>query len=470
MTSAGGGLNDLRGSASNDAVQLLAKAPDFWGFRLFVVLHGAARYDTAIFNSHPDQDDTVIVGVTRETFPGERRVALSPASVSQLKKLGADVSIERGAGTEAGFLDDAYASAGADLIDDRAELIRSADLLLQVRAAAANPEVGQADLDQLRPGQVLIAQCDPLSDPQRMVQLAEKQALVFALELVPRITRAQAMDVLSSMATIAGYKAVLLAANALPQMFPMMMTAAGTLTPARVFVVGAGVAGLQAIASSRRMGAVVSAYDVRPAVKEQVQSLGAKFVALELEGAEGEGGYAREMGEEFYKKQREMMLKVVADSDVVITTAAIPGKQAPILLTEEMVQAMPAGSVVVDLAAERGGNCELTRPGETVQAHGVTILGPLNLPSDIPRHASQMFSNNVTTFLKSLIQEGKFVLNLTDEVVSGTLVTHQGRVVHPQVRQLAGLPEEVEPVEQPEPESPEDPPPDENDDTYRIGS
>lgn len=410
------------------------------------------------------------IGVTRETFPGERRVALVPASVNVLKKLGADVAVERSAGEQAGFTDDAYASVGATLVDGRAELIQSADIVLQVRAAVANPQAGTADLELLRPGQVLIAQCDPLSDPQAMVQLAEKQALIFALELVPRITRAQSMDVLSSMATIAGYKAVLLAANASPQLFPMMMTAAGTLTPARVFIVGAGVAGLQAIASARRLGAVVSAYDVRPVVKEQVQSLGAKFIEMELPGAEGQGGYAKEMGEEFYKRQREMMLKVVADSDVVITTAAIPGKKAPILLTAEMVQAMPAGSVVVDLAAERGGNCELTKPGETVQVGGVTILGPLNLPSDIPRHASQMYSNNVTTFLRSLVNEGKFVLNLTDEVVSGTLVTHQGRVVQPLVRQLAGLPEQVEPVEPPPLPEPENPPPSENDETYRLGS
>lgn len=406
----------------------------------------------------------MIIGVTKETFPGERRVSLAPAAVPVLKKLGADVMVEPGAGQAAGFLDEAYAKAGATLAGDRAEVLRSADILVQVRAAVANPERGQADLDQLRPGQVLIAQCDPLSNPQAMVSLADKQALIFALELVPRITRAQSMDVLSSMATIAGYKAVLLAANASPQMFPMMMTAAGTLTPARVFIVGAGVAGLQAIATARRTGAVVSAYDVRPVVKEQVESLGAKFVEMPLAGAEGQGGYAQEMGEEFYRRQRELMLKVVAESDVVITTAAVPGKKAPILITAEMVRAMPAGAVLVDLAAERGGNCELTRPGETIVEHGVTIIGPLNLASEIPRHASQMYSNNCTTFLKSLIKKGAFVLDLSDEVIAGTLVTHQGRVVHPLVRKLAGLPEQLEPLP-PAPPSHE-PPPDA--DTYRI--
>lgn len=411
----------------------------------------------------------MIIGVTKETFPGERRVALVPASVVALRKTNNDVLVQQGAGVEAGFPDQAYSDAGARIVADRREILSSADILLQVRAAVANPVAGQADLQCLRKGQLLIAQCDPLSDPQAMVQLAGRQAVVFALELVPRTTRAQSMDVLSSMATIAGYKAVLLAASHLPQMFPMMMTAAGTLAPARVFIMGAGVAGLQAIASARRMGAVVQAYDVRPIVKEQVQSLGAKFVEMELESAEGQGGYAKEMGEEFLRKQRELMLKVVAESDVVITTAAIPGKKAPLLVTAEMVKAMPAGSVIVDLAAERGGNCELTRAGETISVDGVTILGPLNVPSDIPKHASQMYSNNLTSFLKLLVnKEGKLTLNLSDDIIQGTLVTHQGQVVHPLVRKLAGLPEEIEKVAvEPLPPA-ESPPPDGN--TYRIQS
>nr|WP_197441225.1 Re/Si-specific NAD(P)(+) transhydrogenase subunit alpha [Thalassoglobus neptunius] len=379
--------------------------------------------------------------MTKETYPGERRVALVPASVSALKKLGAEVTIQSGAGVEAGFPDSDYEAVGAKLVESRENIVETADVLLQVRAAVANPEHGSADLASLKPDQVLIAQCDPLSDPKQMQDAASKDAVIFALELVPRITRAQSMDVLSSMATIAGYKAVLLAAITSPQMFPMMMTAAGTLTPARVFILGAGVAGLQAIATARRMGAVVSAYDVRPAVKEQVESLGAKFVEMDLGTAEGEGGYAKEMDEEFYRKQRELMLKVIADTDVVITTAAIPGKKAPILVTEEMVEAMPPGGVIVDLAAERGGNCELTKSGETVVAHGVTILGPENVPSDIPRHASQMFSNNVTTFLKSLIKDGAVNVDLDDEVIAGTLVTYKGEMVHPLCRKIAGLEE-----------------------------
>ena len=418
----------------------------------------------------------VKIAVPKETFPGERRVAVVPGSLSALKKLGADVLVESGAGVEAGFPDQTYADSGATILSDRDQLFRDADVVCQVRAAVANPETGQADLDQLQDGDVLIAQCDPLSDPKAMEAAAERKAAIFAMELMPRITRAQSMDVLSSMATIAGYKAVLLAADRLPQMFPMLMTAAGTLTPAKVFIIGAGVAGLQAIATAKRLGALVNAYDVRPAVKEQVESLGGKFVEMELETAEGEGGYAREMNEEFYAKQRELMLKVVAETDVVITTAAIPGKQAPILVTEEMVQVMPPGSVIVDLAAERGGNCELTKAGEVVEAHGVTILGPLNVPSEIPKHASQMYSNNLTTFLKSLIKDGQPVIDMTDECIAGTLVTKGGQLVHPFVRELSGLeplddaPDEPPPPETPAPE-PEDSTDDEDDeptDTFKL--
>lgn len=412
-----------------------------------------------------------MIGVPKETFPGERRVALVPAAVKPLAKLGLDLIVETGAGMPSGYADADYAQAGATIASTRAEVFQKADLIAQIRAAGANPNAGSADLPLYRQGQCIFAQCDPLTDPRAMQSIADKGAAVFALEMVPRITRAQSMDVLSSMATIAGYKAVLLAASHLPQLFPMMMTAAGTLAPARVFIIGAGVAGLQAISTARRLGAVVQAYDVRPDVKEQCESLGAKFVELELKGAEGQGGYAKEMGEDFLRRQRELMLKVVAASDVVITTAAVPGKKAPTLLTAEMVQAMPAGSVVVDIAAERGGNCELTHPGQTITAHNVTIIGPLNLPSDIPRHASQMFSNNILALLKTMVKDGKLTLKVGDEVIAGTLMTRSGKVVHPKIRELCGLPpleDELRSEQAEAAKTPPPPPPETSADTYRL--
>jgi len=376
----------------------------------------------------------MIVGVPKETYPGERRVALVPGMVPSLKRAGLDVLVEGGAGDRAGFVDAPYEEKGASL-STREEVFSRADVILQVRAPGANSETWKNDVALLKRGQALIGFCDPLSSPEPIRAVAEAGATLLSMELMPRITRAQSMDALSSMATIAGYKAVLLAANTLPRMFPMMMTAAGTIAPARVFIVGAGVAGLQAIASARRLGAVVEAYDVRPAVREQVESLGGKFVELELETAEAEdaGGYARELGEDFYKKQRQMMLRVVAGSHVVITTAAIPGKRAPILVTREMVEGMEPGSVIVDLAAERGGNCELTRPGETAIESGVTILGPLNIPATVPYHASQMYSKNITTFLLHLVKDGELTLDMEDEITAGTMVTRDGRVVHPRV-------------------------------------
>ena len=287
----------------------------------------------------------------------------------------------------------------------------------------------------------MIGLLDPLGAPESIRELAEKGVTSFALELLPRISRAQSMDALSSMATIAGYKAILLAANLLEKMFPLMITAAGTVTPARVFVIGAGVAGLQAIANAHRLGAVVHAYDVRPAVKEQVESLGAKFVELALEPQEAEtaGGYAKAMDENFYRRQREMMAKVLAESDVVITTAAVPGKRAPVLITQEMVRGMRRGAVIVDLAAETGGNCELTRPGETVEIDGVSILGPVNLPSTVPYHASQMYSRNIASFLQLLIKDGKFHLDLEDQIIRETLLTHHKEVVNATVRELLGF-------------------------------
>jgi NAD(P) transhydrogenase subunit alpha len=376
------------------------------------------------------------VGIPKETFPGETRVAVVPAGVTTLIKAGLQVAVEQGAGVAAGFTDDTYQAQGAAVVP-RAELFRTSDIVLQVRAVPAD--------GGLRAGQAVIGFADPLGAPRAIHDAASTGVTMLSMELMPRITRAQSMDALSSMATLAGYKGVLLAANALPRMFPMMMTAAGTLSPARVFVVGAGVAGLQAIASARRLGAKVEAYDVRPAVKEQVQSLGAKFVELPLESADAEdkGGYAKAQDESFYGRQREMMLKVVASSDVVITTALIPGKPAPTLVTTEMVDAMKPGSVVVDLAAERGGNCELTRPDETVVRNGVTIIGPSNPAALVPNHASQMYSKNITTFLLHLLGKNgaaqtTLPIDLEDEITRETLLTRDGAIVHPRVRELTG--------------------------------
>ena len=382
----------------------------------------------------------MIVGIVKESFPGEARVAMVPALVPQLAKDGIEVIIESGAGDAAGFLDEEYSAKGAKVVSGRNEVFQNADLIAQVRALGANPEEGKADLDLMRDGQSIVGMCEALTEHDSTNAIAKTGATLFSMEMMPRITRAQSMDVLSSMATIAGYKAVLLAANDLPKMFPMMMTAAGTIAPARVFVVGAGVAGLQAIASAKKNGAIVRAYDVRPAVKEQVESLGGKFVELELETdtAEDAGGYAKELGEDFYRKQREMMTTVIADSDVVITTAAIPGKKAPILVTTEMVKGMHPGSVIVDLAAERGGNCELTEPGETVIVDGVKIIGPMNIPTTVPYHASQMYAKNVATFIQHLVEEGNLKIDTEDEITAGTLITQGGKVVNPRILEAMG--------------------------------
>ncbi len=384
----------------------------------------------------------MIIGIPKETFPGEKRVAIIPATLTALGKAGLKVKIEAGAGVAAGFPDDVYKEKGAEVVATRADLFAGSDAIIMVRAGGANPEAGRADLPLLRRGQALIGSLDPLSVPAPLKELAATGATVFAMELMPRITRAQSMDVLSSMASIAGYKAVLLAASTLPRMFPMMMTAAGTLTPAKVLVMGAGVAGLQAIASARRLGAVVEAYDVRAAVKEQVQSMGAKFLDLGLDtgDAEDKGGYAKAMGEDFYKRQQAALAAAAARFDVIITTAAVPGKRAPVLVTKEAVRSMAPGSVVVDLAAERGGNCEYTRAGETVVEHGVTILGPLNIPATVPYHASQMYAKNVSTFLLHLVKDGVLQLNMEDEITRETLVARDGDIVLGRIRELLGLP------------------------------
>ena len=392
---------------------------------------------------------SLTVGVPRETLSGEHRVALVPAGLAALTKRGMAVAVESGAGASAGFPDAAYSAKGARIVPSRDELFQSCDIVLQVRALGAAGEAGRGDMQRLREGQTLIATCDPLSEPQPVAEVAGTRANVFALELLPRITRAQSMDVLSSMATVAGYKAVLIAAERLPRMFPMMMTAAGRVTPAKVFVMGAGVAGLQAIATAKRLGAVARAYDLRPVVKEQVESLGGRFVELDIATGQAEtaGGYAQAMDEEFYRRQREMLGQVVAESDVVITTAAVPGKRAPTLVTAEAARRMAPGSVIVDLGAERGGNCELTRPGETVSENGVTIFGPLNLPASVPYHASEMYSKNISTFLLHVVKDGRLDVERDDEIVRDTLLTRGGEVVNSRIRELLGMPPRV--VEQP---------------------
>jgi H+-translocating NAD(P) transhydrogenase subunit alpha len=373
----------------------------------------------------------MIVGVPKETAPGERRVALVPDLVPTLTGAGQEVIIEPGAGAAAGHPDTSYQAKGARL---EAEVFDKADILLKVQPP------GLDQVARLAEGSILIGLLLPYTNTAGIKALAERRVTAFSMELMPRIARAQSMDVLSAMSTVAGYKAVLLAAAGLPRFFPMLMTAAGTLTPTHVLVIGAGVAGLQAIGTARRLGAVVEAYDTRPVVKEQVESLGARFVELPLEtkDAEDKSGYARSQSDEFYRKQQELMLKCVAAADVVISTALVPGQRAPVLVSEAMVQAMRPGSVIVDLAAEQGGNCALTEPGQDVVRHGVTIMGPTNLPSTMPFHASQMYARTVTSFLAHLLRDGTVQLELDDDLTRGPLVTHRGEVVHPAVKAALG--------------------------------
>ncbi len=384
----------------------------------------------------------MIIGVPKESFPGERRVALVPASIPVLLKAKCEVVMEAGAGLSAGYTDAAYAEKGAKLVPTRAEVFGAADVVLQVLCHGANDRTGREDLPLMRPAQVLIGFLRALGSLQTVQEIAARGVSAFAIELMPRITRSQNMDALSAMGTVCGYKAVLIAADLLPRFFPMLTTAAGTITPARVLVLGGGVAGLQAIATARRLGAVASAYDVRPAVKEQVQSLGGRFVELPLETGQSQDarGYARPQDETFLSRQRELLTRVIAESDVVISTASVPGKHAPLLITSDMVARMALGSVIVDISAERGGNCELTRLNEVVREHGVTIVGYFNLASTVPYHASQMYSRNVTAFLLNLLKDGKLNIDLEDEITRGTLVTRDGNVVHPLLAQaqLAG--------------------------------
>jgi NAD(P) transhydrogenase subunit alpha len=359
------------------------------------------------------------IGVPKEVAANERRVALTPDIAGRLVKGGFEVVIERGAGTAAFFPDEAYAAVGVKL-GDRSSVIGQSDIVLQVQAPSG-------DLTQYREGAALVAFFQPAADLLR--QLAQRRLTAFTLVLLPRITRAQPMDVLSSQATVAGYKAVLLAASASGRLFPMLVTAAGTLPAARVLVLGAGVAGLQAIATARRLGAIVSAFDVRPAVKEQVQSLGAQFLEMAIEEhAETAGGYAKELSEETHRKELAFLAGAAKDADIVISTAAIPGKKAPILITAAAVQGMKPGAVIVDLAAETGGNCELTEPGSEIVRNGVSILGPLNLASTVPRDASQMYAKNVSAFLSHIVQDGKLRLDFEDQIIRDTCVTHAGEV------------------------------------------
>ena len=384
----------------------------------------------------------MIVGVPKESFPGERRVALVPAVIPNLVKSGLEVVVEAGAGVEAGYPDAEYTAKGAKILPERAEVFRAADLVVQVLCHGSNDKTGEADLPLLRSGQVLIGFLRPLGTLKTIQEIVARGVTSFSVELMPRSTRAQSMDALSSMGTICGYKAVVIAADTLPRIFPMLTTAAGTIAPGRVLVIGAGVAGLQAIATARRLGAVASAYDLRPAAKEQVQSLGGRFVELPLEAkdAEDAGGYAKAQDESFYRRQRELLARVVAESDVVVTAAVVPGKKSPVLVTRGMVAGMAPGSVIVDLAAERGGNCESTRPGEKVVEHGVTIIGWFNLASTVPYHASQMYARNISAFLLHLVKEGRLQLNFEDDIVRETLLTHAGEVVNARVREFFSLP------------------------------
>ena len=390
----------------------------------------ASAFDSPAMRSYharPRGAGSMILSVPKEVVPGERRVALTPELVPKLKNAGLDVVVQSGAGDSAGFVDSAYVNRGARLAP---EVLENADVILKVQPPTRN------EVERMKDGSLLIGFLRPYANAEGIKALAVRRVTAFSMELMPRITRAQPMDALSAMSTVAGYKAVLLAASHLPKFFPLLMTAAGTVTPARVFIVGAGVAGLQAIGTAKRLGAVVEAYDTRPAVKEQVESLGAKFAELGLDArdAEDKSGYAKAQSEEFYKKQQEMMGKYVAAADVVIPTALVPGQRAPVLISEEMVLRMRPGSVIVDLAAEQGGNCALTQPGQEVVRNGVTILGPLNLPSTIPLHASEMYARTVVNYLAHLLKDGIIHLDLNDELTRGPLVTHEGEVLHEVVR------------------------------------
>jgi proton-translocating NAD(P)+ transhydrogenase subunit alpha len=388
------------------------------------------------------ENGRLTIGVPRETVPGERRVALVPDVVKQLVgRSNVAVLVEAGAGQAASFDDAAYVDAGATIVPDAASLYRQADMIVKVQRPQVDPAAGIDEVAQLRDGTILIAPLQPLVHPELMRALADKKIVAFSMDAIPRITRAQSMDVLSSQSTVSGYKAVLLAADNLPKFFPMLTTAAGSITPAKALIIGAGVAGLQAIATARRLGAVVEAYDTRPVVKEQVESLGAKFVEVDVDTSDTQtaGGYAKEVSADVLRRQQEVLADRAARSDVVITTALVPGRPAPRLVSAETVGRMRHGSVIVDLAAETGGNCELTVPGEVVQRDGVTIIGLLNLPSLVPVHASQMYAKNVQNLLALMVSKGQFAPDYADEIVAGTCITRDGEIVHAGTRERLGL-------------------------------
>ena len=377
------------------------------------------------------------IGVPAEIVQGETRVALVPESVGQLIKKGNEVLVQTGAGDRASFLNSAYERVGARVLPDAASVFGESDMVCKVQRPIINPQTGKHEIAMLRPGSTLVTFFQPLVNHEAVRMLRDGRVTSFSMDAIPRTTRAQSMDALSSMSTVAGYKSVLLAAANIGRFFPLLMTAGGTVPPARVFILGAGVAGLMAIATARRLGAVVEAFDVRAAVKEQVESLGARFVEMPLEeSAEGGGGYAKQLSEDAHRREVQLLHKHVKDSDVVITTALIPGKPAPELVTEAMVRDMKPGSVIVDLAAENGGNCVLTEPGCDFVRHNIRILGPINLPATMPVHSSQLYSKNVINLLNLLIKDGQFVLDMEDDIVAGTLITHDGRITNERVREV----------------------------------
>lgn len=380
------------------------------------------------------------IAVAKEIEVGERRVALVPDIVARLVKQGLEVWVEAGAGERSYFTDAAYEAAGAKIISDSAKLWYEADVVLKV-GYPQEREDGRSEIDLLKEGAVFISFLNPLGEPSYSQRLAERRITAFSMEMIPRTTRAQSMDALSSQASLAGYKAVLIAAAALPKYFPMLTTAAGTIAPAKVFIMGAGVAGLQAIATARRLGAMVEAFDIRPAVKEEVQSLGAKFVEIKLdEETVAAGGYAKEISEASKQRTQEVLTEHVKQADVVITTAQVQGKKAPLLVTEEMVAQMKPGAVIVDIAAEQGGNCACTQPGKDVQHNGVTIIGPINLPSSMPVHASQLYAKNISTLVQLMIKDKNLNLNFEDDIIDAACITHAGEIRNSRVKEaLASL-------------------------------